>query len=102
MWYLGNGNGHRVTNHITNFDDVNIQVANFSAVAELGEIDESSRSDSNVISDEDDDYGYNHNRLIHEDEEWDTMTDGLGGNDCGMGENDEEVEDDDWESMYMD
>ena len=36
------------------------------------------------------DYGYNHNRLIHEDEEWDTD---------GMGENGEK--DDDWESMYV-
>ena len=42
-----------------------------------------------LLLDKDDDYGYNHNRLVHGNEEWDS----------GMGENDEE---DDWESMYID
>ena len=79
--------------------------------AELGEVDESLDVVSDVgkeisddpgnasdreleieetFGDEDDDYGHDHNRLIHEDEEWDTD---------GMGENDDE---DDWESIYMD
>jgi len=114
MRYLGNGIGHRATNHI-HFDDINTGHSISNSSAELGEVDENSDvdhvgelneisdSDGNdgdleeTISNEDDDYGYNHNRLIHEDEEWDT--DGP-----GMGENFElnDDDEDDWESMYMD
>lgn len=109
MRYLGNGIGHRSTNHIQ-FNDINagpgLSIRNSSA--KLGEVDsdEISQSDHDVdvardeldgfsdgndreseemISDEDDDYGYNHNRLIHEDDD--------------TGEIEEE---DDCESMYMD
>ena len=82
--------------------------SNSESGAKLGELNENSESDDNhdvgelseisndsdrefeeAISNEDDDYGYNHNRLVHGNKDWDS----------GMGENDE---DDDWESMYMD
>ena len=111
MQYLGNGIGHQATNHI-HFDDT--VCSNSSAeLAQPGEVDENSdvESDSDagelnlndlefldddndgvleeMISNGDDDYGYNHNRLMHEDEEWDID---------GIGENDEGSE---GESMYL-
>lgn len=109
MRYLGNGIGHRSTNHIQ-FKDINAGASSLNSSAEVGEVDENSESDHDVgmseledgsndgeieetMSDEDDDYGYNHNRLIHEDES-DEDIDGI-----PVGEIDEE---NDWDSMYMD
>ena len=100
MRYLGNGIGHRATNHI-HFDDVidSQSSSDSSADSEPGAVEDNSDMDvdelndsgndgelEEAISDEDDDYGYNHNRLIHEDDE----NDG------------ESEEDDDWDSMYTD
>ena len=107
MRYLGNGIGHWATNHI-HFDNTVHSSSNSSAeLAQPGEVNENSDVESDVgelneflddhndrvleemISNGDDDYGYNHNRLMHEDEEWDID---------GMGENDEGLE---GESMYL-
>ena len=108
MRYLGNGIGHRSTLNIQ-FNDIKAGPSMISD-AEVGEVDANSESDHDddvgmgelegnsesdgsndgeieeTMSNEDDDYGYNHNRLIHEDSDDDS-------------ENDEEY---DWESMYMD
>jgi hypothetical protein len=112
MRYLGNGIGHRSTLNV-HFNNINAGPSSLNSSAEVGEVDENSESDDDVgmgelegvsdggsdgeieeiMSDEDDDYGYNHNRLIHEDNS-DDDTDGI-----PVGENDEEYN---WESMYMD
>ena len=88
MCYLGNGIGHRATNHfeltasnkhptwMDEDDDTDPDCD--LAFKNISETD-------NEVNDEEDDYGYNHNQLI--------MADGC---------KEDEEEEDEWESMYVD
>ncbi|KAF8914342.1 hypothetical protein CPB84DRAFT_1862974 [Gymnopilus junonius] len=93
MRYLGNGIGHRATNHL-HFEKCTSE--------ETGDLDDDAEVDSidgdeleEIPSDEEDDFGYNHNGLKAQ-EDMDTDEDEV------LGGNADEVQDDDWDSMYVD
>ena len=90
MRYLGNGIGHRATNHfeptasnehLTRMDEDDDTDPERDLAFKNRDISDT----DDEVNDEEDDYGYNHNQLI--------MADGC--------EEDEE-EEDEWESMYVD
>ena len=90
MRYLGNGIGHRATNHLhVGASSQNCNTDPEVAVDEDFELEEfSDGTESEVmLSDEDDDYGYNHNKLMEKELESDE---------------DGEDDSDDRDSMYMD
>lgn len=92
MRYLGNGIGHQATNHLHGTASSQICDPDPEEVGDDSDSDkpEESGEDSDLMpSDEDDDYGYNHNKLMEMDEQESDKVDGID-------------EDDDWESMYMD
>lgn len=96
MRYLGNGIGHRATNHLhvgaISQNDCNsypeVAVDEDSDLDELEEEFSDTTESEALLSDEDDDYGYNHNKLMEKELESD--------------EAGEDGEDDDCDSMYMD
>ena len=94
MRYLGNGIGHRATNHLhvcastQNCNtDPDVTVDEDSGLDELEDISDGAESET-MLTDEDDDYGYNHNKLMEKELESD--------------EAGEDGDDDDRDSMYMD
>ena len=77
MRYLGNGIGHRATNHIPSSQSCNtnpevaVDDSEDSGLNEFQRADISDGTESEALSDEDDDYGYNHNKLMEKELESD-------------------------------